>query len=453
MLDGQLGNILIGFLLKDEDEIRSPQVADQTLNKNAIKGVIQRSWNPQHGVTIADLDENLFLFKLSEAEDVKRVWNGGPWTIMGHHLVIKKWYADLVDDINFSTSGFWADTRDKGGLYIRLNVEIKVREPLHPGFPLKVTSGMEKWVDCKYKKLPNVCYSCGRLGHEMRGTTKRCADFGPEGANLKKMQENEAVNTQFVLGPEMGDLAFDIGKGPEKTKRKIVKVRKNSVLGYPNNVDVDAVGLSGGLFVCWQNGIVSNRRPGAENIRERLDKAYANGEWRLLFPRAVVRHLVAQHSDHSPILVEGEKSSRPKPFKFEAAWTIDESSKSVVKMAWGKDFKGLVAFKFVARLKVTKYRLEEWNRDHFGNIQQNTTRLKEMLQKTALEPLLGWEFEGLISGALDVAKEVQQIRFSWLRRTANELAHDVARWALKEVDQDVFNLRDIRSCVLQTREP
>lgn len=52
-------------------------IADRTLNENAVKGVIQRSWNPQHGVTIAD-HENLFLFKFREAEEVKRVWNRGP---------------------------------------------------------------------------------------------------------------------------------------------------------------------------------------------------------------------------------------------------------------------------------------------------------------------------------------------------------------------------------------
>ena len=47
----------------------------------------------------------------------------------------------------------------------------------------------------------------------------------------------------------------------------------------------------------------SNRREGLANIKERLDKAFENDRWRLIFPRAIVHNLPATSSNHSPIVL------------------------------------------------------------------------------------------------------------------------------------------------------
>ena len=47
----------------------------------------------------------------------------------------------------------------------------------------------------------------------------------------------------------------------------------------------------------------SNRREGLANIKERLDRAFANDRWRLIFPRAAVLNLPSLSSDHSPIVL------------------------------------------------------------------------------------------------------------------------------------------------------
>lgn len=71
----------------------------------------------------------------------------------------------------------------------------------------------------------------------------------------------------------------------------------NSSRGGPNEV-IDKKGLidlqfSGNPFT-W-----SNKREGFANIKERLDRAFANERWRLIFPRAAVHNLLASTSDHS----------------------------------------------------------------------------------------------------------------------------------------------------------
>ena len=82
--------------------------ADRIVNKGAVGNIIQRAWNPRLGVTISDLEDNIFLFKFKSEADVKRIWQGGPWTVMGNHLVLKRWHADAqVRDFDFSHSWFW----------------------------------------------------------------------------------------------------------------------------------------------------------------------------------------------------------------------------------------------------------------------------------------------------------------------------------------------------------
>ena len=47
----------------------------------------------------------------------------------------------------------------------------------------------------------------------------------------------------------------------------------------------------------------SNKREGLANIKERLDRGFANERWRFIFPRATVKHVPASSSDHSPIVL------------------------------------------------------------------------------------------------------------------------------------------------------
>ena len=72
----------------------------------------------------------------------------------------------------------------------------------------------------------------------------------------------------------------------------------------------------------------SNKREGLANIKERLDRAFANNRRRFLFPRATVYHFLASTLDHSPIILftKGEQKNLKRPFKFGEAWTRDKSS-------------------------------------------------------------------------------------------------------------------------------
>ena len=47
----------------------------------------------------------------------------------------------------------------------------------------------------------------------------------------------------------------------------------------------------------------SNHHPLSHLIQERIDRAYANADWNVLYPDASVKHLKRAHSDHNPILI------------------------------------------------------------------------------------------------------------------------------------------------------
>jgi hypothetical protein len=91
---------------------------------------------------------------------------------------------------------------------------------------------------------------------------------------------------------------------------------------------LEDLGFSGDVFT-WRQG----------QIRQRLDRALANGQWMNMHPGAVLQHLGYIRSDHRPILLDTEFQAgigRQKhgPRRFEAKWLREEGFRQVVKDAW-----------------------------------------------------------------------------------------------------------------------
>ena len=70
---------------------------------------------------------------------------------------------------------------------------------------------------------------------------------------------------------------------------------------------------------------------------QRLDKALANLDWRILFHEAIVTHLdtppTHTHSDHCPILLSlcpSLSRSPPRPFRFENIWLSHPDFRNIV---------------------------------------------------------------------------------------------------------------------------
>ncbi|XP_038680946.1 uncharacterized protein LOC119981876 [Tripterygium wilfordii] len=123
---------------------------------------------------------------------------------------------------------------------------------------------------------------------------------------------------------------------------------------------LEDIGYMGGKYT-WCN----NHREGA--IFERLDRAVVDGNWRSLFPSAIVNHDVTTVSDHIPIVVDclpnavGGRTN--KRFRFEEMCTGHEGLEVVVKQGW-EGGRGDVVCKIVG----LSFDLTSWDRLVFGSV-------------------------------------------------------------------------------------
>ncbi|XP_030943673.1 uncharacterized protein LOC115968415 [Quercus lobata] len=75
------------------------------------------------------------------------------------------------------------------------------------------------------------------------------------------------------------------------------------------------------LGFCGYKFTWNNKRPGAANTRERLDRAVANKEWRDMFPTGTDNNFQGR-------IARG--------FKFEERWLLEEDCGNVVDEAWAQ---------------------------------------------------------------------------------------------------------------------
>ncbi|KAL0014567.1 hypothetical protein SO802_001636 [Lithocarpus litseifolius] len=120
--------------------------------------------------------------------------------------------------------------------FLRVKVDFEVAKPLKSGFYLDRSSFPELWVRFTYERIADFCYKCSRLGH---------------------------LKAKYKLGGR--PVAESFSRGPQ------LVIEENGIIDMM---------FSGNPFT-W-----SNKREGLANIKERLDRAFANDRWRFLFPRA-----------------------------------------------------------------------------------------------------------------------------------------------------------------------
>lgn len=113
----------------------------------------------------------------------------------------------------------------------------------------------------------------------------------------------------------------------------------------------------------------SNKREGQGHVKERLDRAMGNTEWRLKFPEANFYVLTVGTSDHSPIMFvpNTQVSKLPHPIRFHDMWFEDEECEEVIRLKWIKN-KNDTDEKIASTLKILSKDLTKWNKNKFGNV-------------------------------------------------------------------------------------
>ncbi|KAJ9147920.1 hypothetical protein P3X46_030034 [Hevea brasiliensis] len=145
--------------------------------------------------------QNIFLFTFSHERDKDRVLDGIPWLINNALIVLKQWLPNLkLAEVDFSSSPFWVqvhglpinqmttqNARLIGNLFknlldidmasnddvsigscIRLRVEVDITKPMLEGFTNKRPDGSLERVRFRFERLPDLCYMCGLLDHQIQ---------------------------------------------------------------------------------------------------------------------------------------------------------------------------------------------------------------------------------------------------------------------------------------------
>ncbi|GKV21615.1 hypothetical protein SLEP1_g31576 [Rubroshorea leprosula] len=160
---------------------------------------------------------------------------------------------------------------------------------------------------------------------------------------------------------------------------------QNRVKAYTdcmNDCNLLDLGYSGGRFT-WVN-----MRDNSQIIRERIDRAWANPDWRLQFPEANVLHLPRVCSDHNPILLDLEHSgskSGERPFRLEKFWIDHPDFKDLISPVWSS-----ITSSTTQCVANTKSVCKTWSRNTFGHIfdkkRELNTRLNGIQKALSIKP-------------------------------------------------------------------
>ncbi|KAK9292581.1 hypothetical protein L1049_020555 [Liquidambar formosana] len=189
---------------------------------------------------------------------------------------------------------------------------------------------------------PNPLYvmpshNLGLPGFSLKNGQDRSSHSGISG-NITSSAGNKAFSKNAkelikVHSPKIF-VIMETGLGSERAIKMVKR------LGFFNSTHVDTKGFL------------------AARISERLDKAFANVDGRLVFPEALVKQLPHAHFDHCPIPINlhGVSSPNPKlrPFRFLAAWLTHGYFKDMIKQSWDQieTNSGSVFSKFTTAAKI-----------------------------------------------------------------------------------------------------
>lgn len=111
----------------------------------------------------------------------------------------------------------------------------------------------------------------------------------------------------------------------------------------------------------------------------------ANKEWLELYPKAKVLNGFANSSDHNPIILTLQEKKRLIPtgklhsFRFEPMWLRDNSFKHETEKLWREA--RLAGFSLKEKLSICGSKLQQWNKEKFGNFQHKIKGLKDEIDK------------------------------------------------------------------------
>lgn len=251
-------NVLLGKVL-----------TTRILSRFTLFEMVSKTWCLKARVQVEKVGENVFKFTFSSKEDREWIFKGTPWSFNGSHLNLKEWPEDLLmTSVSFGTTTFTVQIHGLPPVYLhegtskligskigkihqdsvnrrsvvaqrflKFKVDIEVENPIPAGFFQERNNGDEHWVQFKYERLSDFCYTCGVLDHVIG----RCKLGNP--AMVYSAQGVAAkLYGPWLRAEHTGDLKFMNPAEFESEKSKLAARGKALQQAIEYNVDRNQMG-------------------------------------------------------------------------------------------------------------------------------------------------------------------------------------------------------------------
>ncbi|KAK4278296.1 hypothetical protein QN277_016161 [Acacia crassicarpa] len=176
-------------------------LSSKLYTRAAIELILQKAWNLPSGFSVTEITGSALLFKFSDVDEYYRILRGRPWTVNGCLLnLLERSKFNSCDEMDFGRCPVWVQIHNvpmeamclknvvtiagyvgevvmaedpycNGRItrsFLRARVVLDLRASLAYGFWLPKPDGRQVWISIRYEKLQNLCYNCGKIGHDNR---------------------------------------------------------------------------------------------------------------------------------------------------------------------------------------------------------------------------------------------------------------------------------------------
>ncbi|KAJ8772224.1 hypothetical protein K2173_027401 [Erythroxylum novogranatense] len=236
-------------LQKPWDQSAILKVLGRSVGYRTLCARLKMLWKDAKPFRLIDLENDFFLVQFSSMTDYLRALTDGPWTILGHCLVAQPWTPFRASERRITRAVVWVCFP-----YLPINW-------YHPRILLAMGNMLEDIEQrvC-YEGLPQICYTCGRVGHN--------ALFCPSRLNHGESADPTGAATVVAATPKATDIPpgseHGVGQlGPWIHVRSNPRrnFRKDETVTIPKILKVDSGNKGGGRYATLSNTSILDLAP------------------------------------------------------------------------------------------------------------------------------------------------------------------------------------------------